>query len=140
MPAGGRILGVDYGRARVGIAVSDPLGIIARGVGVLARTPGLAGEVCRMAEEFGAGTVVVGMPFTLRGEKGEMAVEVDAFIAGLQRACGLAVVTVDERFTSATAAGTLLEMRVPKMKRRRKGTLDSMAAALILQDFLDNRR
>jgi putative Holliday junction resolvase len=140
MPVSGRILGVDYGRRRVGIAVSDPLGIIARGVGVLARTPGLAGEVCRMAAGFGAGTVVVGMPFTLRGEKGEMALEVEAFIVELRRACGLAVVTVDERFTSATAAGTLLEMRVPKMKRRRKGTLDSMAAALILQDFLDNRR
>ena len=140
MPAGGRILGVDYGRARVGIAVSDPLGVIARGVGVLARTPGLAAEVCRMAAEFDAVTVVVGMPLTLRGEKGVMAREVDAFIGELERSCGLEVVTVDERFTSATAADTLIEMGVPKMKRRRKGLIDSMAAALILQDFLDHRR
>jgi putative holliday junction resolvase len=134
-----RFLGVDYGRKRVGIAVSDPLGVIARGVGVLERRRTLASEVCRMASELGAGTVVVGMPFTLKGGKGEMALEVEAFIAELQRTCGLAVVTVDERFTSATAADTLIEMGVPKMKRREKGRIDTMAAALILQDFLDNR-
>jgi putative Holliday junction resolvase len=140
MPVTGRVLGVDYGRRRVGIAVSDPLGVIASGVAVLARTPALAAEVCRMAAGFGAGTVVVGLPLTLRGGKGEMALEVEAFIGELQQACGVEVVTVDERFTSATAADTLIEMGVPKMKRRQKGRIDSMAAALILQDYLDNRR
>ena len=59
--------------------------------------------------------------------------DVQAFIAELGRTCGLAVVTVDERFTSATAADTLIEMGVPKMKRRDKGRIDAMAAALILR-------
>ena len=140
MPGDARFLGVDYGRKRVGVAVSDPLGIIARGVGVIERTPFLATEVCRMAAELGAGAVVVGMPLTLRGEKGEMALEVDAFIAELEAVCGLPVVAVDERFTSATAADTVIAMGVPKKKRRDRGRIDAMAAALILQDFLDHRR
>ena len=140
MPDGGRFLGIDYGRKRVGIAVSDPLGIIARGVGVLERKPSLAAEVCRMAAELGAQTLVVGMPLMLRGGKGEMALEVEAFIAELEGECGLPVVTVDERFTSAAAADTVLQMGVPRKKRRDKGRLDAMAAALILQDFLDSRR
>ena len=76
-----RILGVDYGRRRVGIAVSDPLGIIARGVTVLERTGTLAADICRIAAEFDAVTVVVGMPLTLRGEKGPIALEVEEFIA-----------------------------------------------------------
>jgi len=139
MPGGGRVLGVDYGRRRVGIAVSDPLGVIARPLKVLARTASLAAEVGRTAAELGAGTVVVGLPLTLRGEKGGMALEVEAFVDELRRACGLEVVTVDERFTSATAADTMIEMGVPMKKRREKGRIDAMAAALILQDFLDNR-
>ena len=140
MPAAARVLGVDYGRRRVGIAVSDPLGVIARAVGVLERTPSLASEICRLAAELGAGSVVVGMPLTLRGEKGGMAMEVEAFVAELERTCGLPVTTVDERFTSSTAVDTMIEMGVPKKKRREKGRVDAMAAALILQDFLDGRR
>lgn len=139
MSGGSRILGVDYGRRRVGIAVSDPTGIIATGVGVLERTGRIAEEVARMAVELGAGSVVVGMPLTLRGGKGVMAREVEEFIADLVRACGLPVVAVDERFTSATAADTLIELGVPRKKRREKGRIDAMAAALILQDYLDSR-
>ncbi len=134
-----RILGVDYGRRRVGIAVSDPLGIIARGVTVLERTGTLAADICRIAAEFDAVTVVVGMPLTLRGEKGPIALEVEEFIAALGRTCGLSVVAVDERFTSATARSTQLEMGVPMKKRRVKSDIDRMAAALILQDYLDHR-
>ena len=143
-PGGGetpptRILGVDYGRKRVGIAVSDPLGVIATGVGVLSRTPALAAEVCRMAAKLGAGTIVVGMPYTLRGEKGPMALEVEEFVAELGRECGLSIITVDERFSSASAASTDLAMGTPRKKRREKGRIDAMAAALILQDYLDER-
>lgn len=133
-----RILGVDYGRRRVGIAVSDPLGLIARGVTVLERTGTLVADVCRIAAEFDAATVVVGMPLTLRGGKGDMALEVEEFIARLGRDCGLRVVAVDERFSSAEARSTRITMGVPRMKRRVKGDVDLMAAAIILQDYLDH--
>ena len=63
----------------------------------------------------------------------------EAFVAELERDCGLPVTTVDERFSSRAATDTNLEMGVPKMKRRDKGRIDAMAAALILQDYLDDR-
>ncbi|HLF15314.1 MAG TPA: Holliday junction resolvase RuvX [Bacteroidota bacterium] len=134
-----RVLGIDYGRRRVGIAVSDPLGIIARGVTVLERTRTLAADICRLAAELGAGTLVVGMPLTLRGTKGEIAAEVEEFIAALERTCGLPVIAVDERFSSSRARSTQFKMGVPKKKRRIKTDIDRMAAALILQDYLDRR-
>ena len=80
------------------------------------------------------------MPLTPRGAKGDMALEVEAFVAELVRECGLDVVTVDERYTSATAADTAIAMGVPRKKRREKGRVDAMAAAIILQDYLDERR
>jgi putative Holliday junction resolvase len=132
-----RVLGIDYGRARVGIAVSDPLGIVARGVTVLTRTGSLVADVCRIAAELGAGTLVVGMPLTLRGTKGEIAAEVEEFIAALRRECGLPVIAVDERFSSSRAEATMIDMGVPRKKRRVKGEVDRIAAALILQDYLD---
>ncbi len=116
MEAAPRVLGIDYGRRRVGIAVSDPLGIIARGVTVLERTKTLVADVCRIAAELGAGTVVVGMPLTLRGTKGEIAREVDEFIGALQRDCGLPVIAVDERFSSSEARSTQFKMGVPQKK------------------------
>ncbi len=134
-----RVLGVDYGRKRVGIAVSDPLGIIARGVTVIERTKNLAADVCGIATELGAGSVVVGMPLTLDGGKGEMAREVEDFITALERVCGLPVIAVDERFSSSRARSTQIEMGVPRKKRRVKTEIDRMAAALILQDYLDSR-
>ena len=139
MEAAPRVLGIDYGRRRVGIAVSDPLGIIARGVTVLERTKTLVADICRIAAELGAGTVVVGMPLTLRGTKGEIAREVDEFIGALQRDCGLPVIAVDERFSSSEARSTQLKMGVPQKKRRVKSDIDLMAAALILQDYLDRK-
>lgn len=135
-----RVLGIDYGRVRVGIAVSDPLGIIARGVTVLKRTASLVEDVCRLAAELEAVTLVVGMPLTLRGTGGEIAAEVEEFIGALRKECGLPVIAVDERFSSSRAEATLIEMGVPKKKRRVKSEVDRMAAALILQDYLDRQR
>lgn len=138
-PPPGRILGIDYGRKRVGVAVSDPTGILATGVTVLERTRALAADVCRIAAELGATAVVVGLPLTLRGERGPMAREVQRFVDELGSACGLPVVTVDERFTSAEARETRIAMGVPRRKRRSREDVDRMAAAIILQGYLDDR-
>jgi putative Holliday junction resolvase len=134
-----RVLGIDYGRKRVGVAVSDPLGVIARGVTVLERTATLVPEICAIAAGLGARTLVVGMPFMPRGTKGTMAREVEEFIAALERSCGLPVVAVDERFSSSRAQETRIAMGVPRKKRRNRADVDMMAAALILQDYLDER-
>ncbi len=95
------MLALDYGRARTGVAVSDPTGTIARPVGVVK-----GGDIARIVElirEHGAERVVVGMPLTLRGQVGEQARETQAFIDDLARASGIEVVPFDERFTTNLA-------------------------------------
>ena len=99
-----KVLALDYGRARTGVAVSDPTGTIARPVGVVK-----GGDVARIAElveQHGAERVVVGMPLTLRGERGEQARETQAFIDALAAATGVPVVSFDERFTTDLAEQT----------------------------------
>src|ERR1051325_7303174 len=119
-----RILGIDYGSRRIGIAVSDPLNIIARGVTVIPNSPSKISEIKRIALEFGV-------------EK--IAEEVEEFIRLLASELKVEIVRQDERFTSRIARQTLLDMNVGKMKRRVKGRIDEMASALILQGYLDGQ-
>jgi len=99
-----KVLALDYGRARTGVAVSDPTGTIARPVGVVAGTD--IARIVQLIEEHGADRVVVGMPLTLRGEHGEQARETEAFIDALTAATGVPVIPFDERFTTRLAAHT----------------------------------
>ncbi|MBI1806185.1 MAG: Holliday junction resolvase RuvX [Ignavibacteria bacterium] len=137
MTGSGRILGIDFGTKRIGVAISDPLNIIARGVTVIENSPRLFDELKNIVREFEPKKIVVGMPYTLKGEKGVKAQEVDKFIAQLENALEIEVIRHDERFTSEQAHQTLREMGVTKKKRQNKGTIDTMAAALILQRYLD---
>ncbi len=132
-----RILGVDYGRKRVGIALSDPMNIIARGLTVLENGRTLIPKICGIAGREGVREIVVGLPLTLRGERGGMATEVEGFIERLRAACGLPVVAFDERHTSASALTSMIEMGVPRKKRSAKGAVDRVASAIILQAYLD---
>ena len=132
-----RILGIDYGSKRIGIAVSDPLNIIARGVTVVPNSPKMIGEIKRMAQEFGVEKIVIGIPYNLKGRKDSMAEEVEEFIRLLVSELNVEIIRQDERFTSRVARQTLLDMNVGKMKRRSKGRIDEMASALILQAYLD---
>ncbi len=133
-----RILGVDYGSRRIGIALSDPLLTIATPLTVVENSPAAFGEIRRLADEYDVERIVVGMPFTLKGEKGRAAVDVDLFVRRLQEETGRQVVLQDERFTSSTARETMIAMGVPKMRRREKSRIDASAAALILQGYLDS--
>ncbi len=136
-----RVLGIDFGSSRIGIAVSDPLRIIAQGVATLRNGEGVIGEIKELALRYDVGLVVVGMPYTLRGEKGAKAEEVDRFVTGLRRVLPVDVVTFDERFTSRIAQQTLITMGTKKRERREnKGRIDAMASALILQSFLDQTK
>lgn len=135
-----RILGIDYGSKRIGVAVSDPLNIIARGVRVLENSRRLMDEIRTVVAEYDPAAVVVGMPLTLGGEMGAKAKEVEAFIVRLEREIGIPVIRIDERFTSEEAHETLREMGVKMMKRRSKSAIDLMAASLILQRYLDGHR
>jgi putative pre-16S rRNA nuclease len=96
-----KVLALDYGRARTGVAVSDPTGTIARPLDVVK-----GGDIARIVElirEHGVERVVVGLPLTLRGQVGEQARETQAFIDRLALASGVEIVSFDERFTTNLA-------------------------------------
>jgi putative Holliday junction resolvase len=100
-----KVLALDYGAARTGVAVSDATGTLARPLEVVERAGGEAG-LARLAElvrEEGAELVVVGLPLTLRGEHGAQAQETERFVARLREVVDVAVETYDERFTTALA-------------------------------------
>jgi putative holliday junction resolvase len=101
-----RVLALDYGAVRTGVAVSDATGTIARPVGIVERAASETGlaEVRALVQEHDAERVVVGMPLTLRGEHGAQAVETDAFVDALRATIGVPVETYDERFTTMLAA------------------------------------
>ena len=102
-----KILALDYGAARTGVAVSDATGTIARPLQVVERAASPAGldEIARIVAEVGAQRVVVGLPLTLRGERGEQARETEEFVRALREALDVPVETYDERFTTTIAAG-----------------------------------
>jgi len=140
-----RIVGLDLGERRIGIAISDATRTLARPVAVL-RRPASDGDALRVvtdeiarlaAEEDGVDAIVIGLPTRLDGTPNEMTARVRVFAQQLQAASGLPVVFQDERLSSHEAE-TRLAIR-DKDWRSRKKKLDAAAAAVILQDHLDSR-
>jgi putative Holliday junction resolvase len=101
-----KVVALDYGAARTGVAVSDPTGTIARPLGVVERAASDDGlrRVAEIVRDEHAERVVVGLPLTLRGEHGEQARETDAFVEALRAALDVPVESYDERFTTGLAA------------------------------------
>jgi len=135
----GRVLALDYGTRRVGVAVSDPLGISAQAHSVLdGADPGLMGNISRLATELGAERIVVGLPLSLDGSEGPAAAAVRRFAAEVGAATGLPIELLDERFTTVSADRVLVEAGLSE--RRRRGVRDRVAAAVLLQSYLDGGR
>ena len=103
-----KVMALDFGAARTGVAVSDPTGVIARPLGVVERAASEAGitELARLVREHEVGQVVVGHPLTLRGERGEQARATERFADALRTALEVPVVLFDERFTTDLAEQT----------------------------------
>lgn len=141
MNASHRFLGIDYGTKRIGLSISDPLGIIATPYGALKNDEPVWDRLKEIVEKESVDCIVVGMPLTLRGQVGPKAKEVEEFIERLKVATGVEVLSRDERFSTSMARDTLTQMNTKKKNRNSKsGTLDSMAAAIILQDYLDSKK
>jgi putative Holliday junction resolvase len=141
----GRVAGLDVGERRIGVAVSDATGTLARPLGVL-QTSGLDGdavdravaELGRLsAEDDGLESLVVGLPRRLDGSPSEMTPRVEAFAEALRTRTTLPVALQDERLTSREAESRLALRE--KDWRVRKKQLDAAAAAIILQDYLDEQ-
>jgi len=122
-----KVLALDYGSARTGVAVSDPTGTVARPVGVVERAGTEAGlaRVAELVREHEAERVVVGLPLTLRGEHGEQAAETEKFVSLLREALEVPVESFDERFTTDLAE-----------QSGGSGETDARAAAHLLSSYL----
>lgn len=133
----GRLLGIDYGKKRVGLAISDPLGMFASGLETLQNVSAkqLLKEIQELINAYDIEKVVLGLPLKTTGEPGEAAEAVQAFGALLTEKTGLPVVYEDERFTSVIAQQALREQGV--QPSRQKHLIDKTSAALILQHHLD---
>jgi len=133
-----RHLGIDYGRRRIGLALSDEGGVLASPLPCYVRSWSETRDVRalkRQITRLGAKAVVVGLPLNLDGSHGEMAREAAAFAGRLRDETGLPVELFDERLTSREANRVLLEANLSR--RRRKELRDSLSAVLILQGHLD---
>jgi putative Holliday junction resolvase len=136
-----RALGIDYGRVRLGLAVSDEDEILASPLRHIERSRSLDADVRRLGRlvaEQGVGRIVIGLPLRMDGTEGEMAEEARAFAEQVERGTGIPVALIDERLTSVEAERVLIEGDLSR--RRRKGLRDSLAAVLILQADLDRRK
>ena len=135
-----RILGIDYGHKRLGLALSDEDAILATPLPVRVRTT-IADDLSfltQLAREREVAKIILGLPLNMDGSSGEMADEVVIFAAALREESGLPVVTFDERLTSVEAERVLVQANLSR--KRRKGLRDSLSAVLILQGYLESLR
>lgn len=136
----GRILAIDYGRARTGLAVSDPLQMIAGGLATVP-TKELERFIAEYMSREEVSTIVLGKPMQMNGEPSETWRFIEPLARRLQAAHPTVEVTFyDERFTSVLAHRTMIDGGMKRMARRDKAVVDKIAATIILEDFLQFRR
>lgn len=135
----GRILAIDFGERRIGLAISDPLGITAQGLPTIdtRKTKDVFSHIQAIIKDKNVTGVVVGMPKNMDGSIGFKGKEVEEFIGKLSRRTGLEVEAWDERLTSVQS---LKSMRVMGIKQKKKDTVDRISATLILQNYLDSSK
>ena len=135
----GRILAIDFGMRRMGLAVSDPLGLTAQGIETLERTriDDDLKHIQNLTEEYSAELILIGNPISNKGTETAMSGRVAAFAKKLRRRVACPVELEDERLTTAEANRVLRDSGLSLGKRR--GAVDRMAATLLLQGYLDRR-
>jgi putative holliday junction resolvase len=134
-----RILGVDVGLKRVGIAQSDLTGILASPLGTFSYDDAIL-RIAGMCDKGEVQLIVVGWPLTLRGEEGDSVDMVRKFLTRLEKVTGgVPIKTLDERFTSTIARQSIRDSGARQKKRRKKELIDSTAATILLQNYLDSK-
>ena len=132
-----RILAIDYGKKRMGLALSDPLLTFAYAFKTLPNDPKFFGELASIIEEKEVAKIILGLPLKESGESYGLTEEVKKFKQTLEKKYGLEVILKDERYSSSVAKDMIIESVTKKKKRKDKGALDRSAAAVILQDYLN---
>ena len=136
-----RVLAIDYGTKRIGIAISDPLRIFATPRGIIQNGPRIMDELKALIASENVSTVIVGIPRTLSNTESEMTTEVIRFRDKLIQKLaplGVSIVSRDERLTSIMAETNIRSRELPKMKREKKSLRDEEAARILLQEYLDS--
>ena len=135
-----RIIGIDYGRKRVGVAVSDPLGIFATALETV-HSAKIIEYLKKYSENETVVRIVVGYPMNTDGRPSEAAKDVDVFLKQLAKVFpDLPVTLEDERFTSVLAHRAMIDGGMKKQDRMKKESVDKISAAIILQSYLDRRK
>lgn len=134
-----RKMGIDYGRSRIGIAVSDTLGITARGIETISwdgvKSDYFYGRIKALCREYEVDKIIVGLPRRTDGKPGEMEDEVRKFASHLEKTTCTEVILRDERYTTSIANRIMNETGVKGSKKKKR--VDALAAEVILQDYLD---
>jgi putative Holliday junction resolvase len=137
-----RILGIDYGTRRLGLALSDPSATIAQPLPTLTRRAGKRAPVQALADlvqQQDVSEIVIGLPLSLSGDETEWTAEVREFGAKLAQRTSVPVSYLDERMTSVLAEKTVRSLGLKRSEREQKDRVDAAAALLILQAYLDRR-
>jgi putative pre-16S rRNA nuclease len=136
----GRTLALDYGDRRIGLALSDPLGIAARPLMTLTRTSSERDMnlILKVVREQEVRRIVVGLPLDMDGLRGKRARLTETFMEKVKRATGLPVIPWDERLTTVQAERILIEADLSRARRRK--VIDQVAAVIVLQSYLDAQR
>jgi len=135
-----KIMGIDYGKARIGIAVSDALGMVANPVGTISEKffPAQISAVAEQVKKLSPNKIVLGLPKNMDGTEGESAALVREFAEKLHEQTNIPYEFLDERLTTVSAHKFLSEMNVSGSKKR-KGVVDTLSAVIILQNYLDKK-
>jgi putative Holliday junction resolvase len=138
MTMGDRFIGLDIGEVRIGVAISDELGMIASPVQMIPRKSDVAAELRVLIERYKPSRLIVGLPKGLSGREGPQAAVTREFADALAAEVGLPLEYYDERMSSSIAEQALISQGTRREKRKQH--IDAMAAAIILQGYLDNQR
>jgi putative holliday junction resolvase len=136
-----RILGIDPGQKRIGLAVSDPFGNFAVGLDTLSNHEGksLIPEIAKICQQYDIKKIVLGLPLHMNGDEGVSAQKARELATILSEGLDLPVDLLDERLTSKIAMQTLRDQGISSSKHRKKGIIDQAAAMRLLQDYLDRQ-
>jgi putative holliday junction resolvase len=132
-----RVLGLDFGEKRIGVAVSDALNIIAQSIGTIERKSIKTDikKIQDLVREYGASKLIIGLPLNMNGTKGKSADMALDFVSKLKKEIDISVEMLDERLTTAQGERIFLEADMSRAKRKKN--IDKIAAQLILQNYLD---
>jgi putative Holliday junction resolvase len=133
-----RYMGLDVGKKRIGVAISDDTGLVATPVAVVKAGKKAIEEIRGLAREHLIEEIAVGMPLNMDGTKGEMAEYVEGFIAKLAKECEIKITPWDERLSTSAVTKVLIEGGATREKR--KTVVDKLSAAYILQGYLDSKK